>query len=386
VAQNIQASLNERADAGRRWLFEAALPLWRRNGYDQSARCFHESLDQGGAPTAAPRRIRSQARQTFAFARAGVMGWDGPWRDACEAGVAVLLQRGVHPDGGTRHALGPDGAPNDERRDLYDLSCVLLALAEAARALERGELLAAAEGLIAWADKHWTQASGGYREGEIETARRQNPHMHMVEALLDLHAASGDARYLERADRVARLMAGKMFNVPHRALPEYFDDALRPLAGETGRNTEPGHAFEWCWLLDRLCAAGGANLTNVGDALYAQAEQFGVDATRGIIFDEVFIDGAPSKRTSRLWPHTERLKANLSLYERNGDELAARRAIAAYDAFRSYCDAAAPGLWQDRKDANGEFIPGDAPSSTLYHAVTAISELERVSGGSGASR
>ena len=108
--------------------------------------------------------MRVQARQTVVYARAGALGWNGPWRDAVTAGASVLLSRGLRPDGGTHHMLGPDGATRDERRDLYDLAFVLFALAEAGHALNRADLLAHGEALVDWLDQNWADAAGGFLE------------------------------------------------------------------------------------------------------------------------------------------------------------------------------------------------------------------------------
>ena len=111
--------LKQAAADARSWLFDHALPVWWERGYDKAARSFQERLELDGNSTRPePRRMRVQARQTFVYALAGRIGWSGPWREAVEAGVEILLRRALRPDGGTRHLLGPDGAPLDERRDL----------------------------------------------------------------------------------------------------------------------------------------------------------------------------------------------------------------------------------------------------------------------------
>ena len=66
------------------WLFGSALPLWWALGADHQGGGFHEALDFDGAPTNAPRRARVQARQAYAYAKAGALGWPGPWRTAAE--------------------------------------------------------------------------------------------------------------------------------------------------------------------------------------------------------------------------------------------------------------------------------------------------------------
>lgn len=372
--------LKGRALIMQQWLVEDALPYWWRNGYDRAARNFHERFDASGAPLTTPRRTRSQARLTFSFARAVLLGWPGPWREATQTGVAVLLDQGIRRDGGTRHLVGK---PADNRRDLYDLSCVLLALAESSRALEQPELMRVAEKLLAWCDDGWTHPNGGYREGEVADAavRRQNPHMHMFEALLAMYEAGGAPAHLARAEQLAALMAERMFDSANGTLAETFGPAWEH---EADRIIEPGHAFEWAWLLNRLRALGGRDFTAIEDRLRTVADRVGIQ--RRLVVDEIDAAGAPRKRGSRLWPNTERLKAHLVHYERSGDEASIALACDAIDAVWLYRSPNVSALCRDRASIDGGWIDDSAPSSSIYHMMLAFSELFRVTGVSAAAQ
>ncbi len=373
-------TLRSAAESARAWLFEHALPLWWERGYDRGAHAFHERLElDGGATAPEPRRVRVQARQAFVYALAGRMGWPGPWREAVEAGVEVLLTRALRPDGGTRHLLGPNGAPLDERRDLYDAAFVLLALSEAARVLdERAGLIDAATRLEGWVHWYWDHPEGGFDEGEVcpSPPRRQNPHMHLLEALLSFHETTGEAIHLERAGDLAHLFRDKLFDEQHGALPEFYDEAWRPMSDRLGRIVEPGHHFEWCWLLHRWRALGGEDFTGQAERLRQHAEAHGV--TDGAACDQILIDGRPLKTTARLWPQTERLKANLARFEASGDPEAMRAALQAHDMIRSFCNTPKPGFWYDLRTPDGAFVREPARASSFYHIALALSELVRV--------
>lgn len=375
------SSLRQRAAQAKAWLFDHALPLWWNAGFDHSIGCFHERMSLDGEPVDMDRRIRVQARQTAVFARAGRLGWSGPWREAVHAGRHVLLSRGIRADGGTRFKLDNNGDPTDNRRDLYDLAFVVFGLAEAATALgEDREAINGAASLINWAEANWAHAQGGFSEGEImpATPRRQNPHMHVFEALLSLFEASGESKHLDGASAIAGLFRDRFFDARHGALPEYFDDAWRPVDGEDGKICEPGHEFEWSWLLHRLNALGGGDMGDIAERLRVHAEIYGLDHDTGIIFDEIFLDGRVRTASSRLWPHTERLKANLARYERTRDPLAAAAASQAFEVLMDFCAAPTPGVWRERRDAQGAYIAEDAPASSLYHIMFGMYELIRV--------
>jgi mannose-6-phosphate isomerase len=379
---DVEAGLRERAGVAQAWLFDNALPLWWRVGFDPDCGCFHERMSLDGLAAPMARRIRVQARQTAVFARAGRLGWDGPWREAVTAGRDVLLSRGIRPDGGTRFQLSNAGAPIDDRRDLYDLAFVVFGLAEAATALGGdAPALEGAAGLVEWAETHWSHPHGGFSEGEIvaATPRRQNPHMHMFEALLALFEASEERKYIDRASAIAGLFGERFFNQDHGALPEYFDEMWRPVAGEEGQICEPGHHFEWSWLLHRWNALGGGDLGAIAERLRIHAEIYGLDHDSGFVFDELFVDGRVRKASSRLWPHTERLKANLVRYERTRDPSAASAAAQAFDVLMEFCATPTPGVWRERRDAQGAYVAENAPASSLYHIMFGMFELIRVS-------
>jgi D-glycero-D-manno-heptose 1,7-bisphosphate phosphatase len=379
TAARAKAAIRDRAAQARAWLFDHALPLWWQHGFDRAANCFHERIALDGAPQAQlPRRIRVQARQTVVYARAQHLGWNGPWREAVETGADILLTRALRADGGTRHMLSATGEPADERRDLYDLAFVVFGLAEAARALgDRPDLIAAAEKLIAWAEANWAHPAGGFREGDVTPTppRRQNPHMHMFEALLALHAATGNAAHLNRATNIAQLFRDKFFEPRHSVLPEYFDDAWRPDADII---VEPGHHFEWSWLLHKWHTAGGGDLSAIAERLRVHGEIYGVDLVSAAVFDDVHPDGRPRTQTSRLWPHTERIKANVIRYERTRDPEAAHAAAQAFDMLMTYCETPTKGLWRDRRLTDRGFIEEPAPASSFYHIMFACDELIRV--------
>lgn len=374
----VKEALASRAGVARDWLFQHALPLWCEQGFDRSVGCFDEALSQAGTREIRPRRVRVQARQTAVFAQAGRLGWKGPWREMVEAGVAVLLTRALRPDGGAVHLLGADGRPADPRRDLYDLAFVMFGLAHAAMALApRGDLLAAAEAQIAWIETRWAHPAGGFIEGEVREAlpRRQNSHMHMFEALLTLHEASGDARCLARANAIRDLVFTRMVDACTGALREYFTADWAPAPGHEGRIAEPGHMFEWCWLLHRQATLTGEAPVPRADALRRFAETHGVDAARGLVFDEIDIEGQPLTRSSRLWPHTERLRAHCAHYRATGEAASGAQACAAYDMLWPYLQTPRAGLWWDRRTPDGVFVAEAAPASSLYHIAGAVFEL-----------
>ena len=363
------------ADA-RRWLLEEAAPRWSTVGRTRAG-LFAERMTLSGEPDASYFRTFVQARHVYSFVTIGELGWRGDWRTLVTETVHVLLQRARRADGFFVHKLDADGAPIDRRADLYDQAFVLFALGTAGKALGRNDWIDAAESLLDRIEADWTHRSGGFREGEIVTAlpRRQNPHMHLLEAFLALSDASGRARFDDAARSIADLASSRFVDPESGALLEYFTDELRPAPGIEGRIAEPGHCFEWAWLFERIATAGWTAGADVSDRLVQFARSYGIDAGRGVAVNEVLTDGAVHDARARLWPQTERLKAAVARYKRVPLSIEQDEAADAALGLHKYFDVAKPGLWRDKLDENGAWIDEMSPGSSLYHISCAYREL-----------
>jgi mannose-6-phosphate isomerase len=362
----IDADLSARAAAARRWLLEAAFPLWGTAGFDAASGQFVEQLTVAGEPSVeTPRRTLVQARQLYVFAVAARMGWTGPWRAIMNAAADTLLARGRTDAGDWIYTFDASGRPLDARTDLYTQAFVIFGLVHAAEALGRDDLMEAALHTRQRLTATWRAPTGGFLEGEVHAhARRQNPHMHLFEAITALWEARRDPADAALGAELLALFEQR-FAAPAGVL-EYFDADLAPLNDTRGRVHEPGHAFEWSWLIGRWTAAGGAPRLDLAEGLYAAA-RLGVNA-EGIAQDEVWSDGTVKSASARLWPQTERLRAALG----RADLPAAR---AAHAAIADYLVGVTAGAWRDRRLADGSWAHGPAPASSGYHLVGALDEL-----------
>jgi len=199
--------------------------------------------------------------------------------------------------------------------------------------------------------------------------------MHLLEASLALFEASGRGRFLALAKSIAGLAVERLIDPATGALLEYFDDALNPAEGIKGRIVEPGHCFEWAWLLERLASLGWLESLSISDGLVRFARSHGIDNDRGVTINEVLTDGTVHDPKARLWPQTERIKAAVVRFRRTTDESEAKETAAAVAGLERYFNVATPGLWRDKLCANGEWLEELAPGSSLYHIACAYREL-----------
>jgi mannose-6-phosphate isomerase len=362
----------------RTWLTEAAAPFWSSRGRTTSG-LFSERMTLEGVPNDEYFRIFVQARHIYSMVAAGRAGWGGPWRALVAETMRVVIARGRRADGFFVHRLDRDGAVLDGRADLYDQAFVLFALGTAGGALGEESFFDAAEGLLDTIQAHWSHPQGGFREGEIvdPSVRRQNPHMHLLEAFSALYEASGRKRFGDAARAIAELCRTRFVDPVSGALLEYFGEDWTPAPGEQGRIVEPGHCFEWAWLFERLGAADAdaRDAISVSDAMTGFGRRWGIDRKRGVAINEVLTDGTVISGKARLWPQTERLKVAVVRYHRTGSAEELREVADAWKGLKAYFLPGTPSLWRDKMNEDSSFIEELAPGSSLYHISCAIQEL-----------
>ena len=365
------------------WVRDSALPLWHLKGWDHRHGGFIERFDADGAPERdAPRRMRVQARQVYVYAHAALLGWYEPAAVLALDGFSWLIERCWARDGrpGFVHLVEADGALADGRRDAYDQAFGLLALAWAYRLRPDAQVRALIGAELDYLDAAFADpVHGGWFESDPPALpRRQNPQMHAFEAMLALHEATGEAMFLDRARRFLDLLERRLYDPATGAVHEYFDASFRPLPGVEGRIAEPGHHFEWTWLLHAYARLCGEAVRPLAGPIYDWAERHGLDAG-SFVMDEVRDDGAPHAASIRLWPHTEYVKANVVRHEAGICPRAAGNVEAMWARFLPRFAAVEPrGGWVDRFDAEGRLTDARRLASSFYHVFGAAAETARV--------
>lgn len=381
----MKARLKPAAARLRDWAQEQALPLWATAGFDRRRGRFEERLSlRGEAIADAPQRLMVQARQIYSYGLAARRGWYPAAGDLVEEAYASMVRDFYRRDGGDGwvFSIGRDGAIGDATRDLYAHAFVLLGIASYVKAGGARTALALADETLAFIDARLSAPAGGYLDAmpRPDALRRQNPHMHMLEGLLSLWSASGESRYLVQAEKIFDLFAARFFRPDPGVLGEYFDDALAPAAGTTGEIVEPGHHYEWTWLLRWLERESGRAVQPYVDALYRHADTYGYDGD-GLVVDELLCDGRAYKRSRRTWPVTEAIKGNL-VEAALGRVGAGDKVIALADRLHERFLTGVPaGGWMDRLDEHGRPATDFMPASTLYHILCALDELDQFASG-----
>lgn len=358
----------------KEWLRFKALPLWSGLGQGEDG-AFAEALAHDGRRVETPRRARVQARQIYVFAQAGLMGWHGAWSRTVRVGLANLDADFLRHDGLMRTLLCAESRPLDETVMVYDQAFLLLALATALKAGIGGDGVRARGAAVRDALLTRATPSGALREAG-EQPFQSNAHMHLFEAALAWEEVSDDPAWRDLADRVAGLACTTFIASASGRLREFFDETWAAAPGDEGRLVEPGHQFEWSWLLARYAKARGDEATMMAARRLYVAGREGVSERHRVTVNALNDDGSVRTARARLWPQTEWLKSALIM----ADGASGRDRLAylddASEALRALWLYLTPdGLWRDTRLQDGDFIEEAAPASSLYHIVSAFTQL-----------
>lgn len=374
------------------WLKTKALPLWANLGINPQNGAVYERLTPEGMPDSkALLRSRVQSRQILVFANCELMGW---FENSSKivGSIHQFLENNAKQaseDIGYAHLINHQGGIVDGKRDTYDFAFFLLSSAYQLKAYSNVKELENAKKLLGFIETHFRESHGGWSEGNYETnIRRQNPHMHLFEAFLTLYEFSNEAHWLAKAGQIYSLFEAYFFDHKHGVLREFFDPDWRISASPKGNIVEPGHMFEWVWLLRWYEKLTHTDVSGYCNTLYENALKIGLHTNSTLVFDEVSPTGEVIKGSKRLWPITELIKASIvqaesNLYDaRRYESIASLGIRSLFDHY--FCRSQDLGVSDnatDQQDFDGRYIDqldhenaivnSYSPASTLYHIVMA---------------
>jgi mannose/cellobiose epimerase-like protein (N-acyl-D-glucosamine 2-epimerase family) len=371
----VERSLARHAQDALDWFNQDAAPIWFANGIDRTQGGFYDALDPQTAENVSDRkRLRVVSRQIYVFAMVARLGHqDG--EAAVLHGLKFLFTRARHADGGFLSSFDNASAPVNQDRDTYDLAFVLFALAHAYDCRGDEKLRFEAEELIGFFETRLRHPLRGFVEGiPAGSPRRQNPHMHLLEACIAWFPFDRTGVFHQVADEIVLLLQNVFLDPESGAILEYFDDTLSAVGGEPDGVVEPGHLFEWYWLLTCYANATGKAVACL-PLIYNFAHKFGKNHENGLLLGELSRSGIARQRSVRLWPHAEWVRAEIAKLASDpaGDINNLQHSLSALWRF---LETSRRGLWFDRYDSQlGALVVEPAPASSFYHIVGAFSAL-----------
>ncbi|GAB2187230.1 AGE family epimerase/isomerase [Roseibium sp. LAB1] len=365
------------------WLRDSALPLWSTSGIDQKTNTSLDVIDLttlAGLPVT--RRARVVSRQIYSFLEGKKLGWTGPAEDVATALYGWYTDTFLTREGHYASCVDMYNQVTDPSFDLYNQSFSLFGFAKIAADLPGCKVSATekAENLLNHLMTTYRHPEAGFQESSpARVPLCSNPHMHMFEACLAWESNSEDPIWADLADEIAELALTRFIDPVSGGLREFFNSDWTPYDGDKGRVMEPGHQFEWAWLLTRWGhSRNDAGALIAARRLYDIAWTYGIDESRGVAFMSLNDDFSVRDPMARLWGQTEWIKAAIALAKvSTGTEQDAYLADIpeAVRALQIYFADVPAGLWRDKLAPDGTFVDEPAPASSLYHIVCAISEL-----------
>lgn len=346
---------------------------WAHEGRLLSEGLYAERRDATGAVVRnVPRRAMVQARQIFVICDSARRRGRRDVSDATETWERLIeLYAGGDLRRGLAFSVDPMGRIVSDRRDAYAHAFALLAASALLRATgdaNYGRDALALDGFIQnqLIDPHY---GGLFMSVDGREAKAQNPLMHLLEAYLFLHEAAPDGPFLERAAALIDLFEHRMLEGDADMLAEFYANDWAPHPESRMRYFEPGHHFEWIWLLAKYDGLAGADHSDIAHRLWRSATRFGLNLD-GTCLDAVGLDGRAIATSHRLWPHTEGVKAAIALHgrEENSTDILEKMLSALTRRFLGWPFATG---WQDRFDCDWRPVAEDVPASSLYHLYLA---------------
>ena len=365
--------------AVRGQVLDVCIPFWAGPGFDPVSGLFHEraSLD-GSVDVQHPTRCMVQARQIFSLCTAARLGGRQEYLEIAARGVHGLRRHFLVDQGagGCLFAVDRAGNPSNRLRDTYAHAFVVLALATAAEALDDDGLHADIDRVVGFVAEHLSDGRPGsfYSSDapEDRALRLQNPHMHLLEGLLAAEQALPGSRHLALATAIVERFGSHLYVPALGVVAERFDaDWARPGPAEATA-WEPGHQFEWAWLMDWYARMTSTPLSAEASTMVRTALRLGVTA-QGVV-DEVVGHHDIECPAYRLWPQTELIKA-VAVGPLDAASLSALAAGLAALELR-FLGQAPPGCWLDRFDAASRPVSDSVPASSLYHLTMAMNEVD----------
>jgi mannose/cellobiose epimerase-like protein (N-acyl-D-glucosamine 2-epimerase family) len=341
----------------REWMVGQALPYWAQEGFEETQESFVERMDFSGlALRRVPRRAMVQARQIYVYSHAALLNWWPLGGKIALMAAHNLIDTYFEADGqsGWVFSVMPVNSSYDSRRDFYTYSFVLFGLAWAYKLEPDARFLSMTLKTLSLLDEQFVSSTGGYHSElpGIAHERRQNPHMHYFEAMVAWYEATSDPRFLARAAEIHGMMVSRFFKPISGTLGEYFDETWTPKSGVAGSLCEPGHHYEWSWLVRRYSRIIGKETNRVADALLAHANRFGVDSS-GLVVDQLLDDGTVYSASRRCWPQTEAIKACVAAFEAGDTESESQAARLIDRLLDTFVGRPVPGGWIDHIDERG---------------------------------
>ncbi|WP_421855334.1 AGE family epimerase/isomerase [Marinomonas sp.] len=304
--------LNSALLSSQSFLFNELLNNWSRYGINKEKGYSYESMNHDWTSNNVGRvRLLTQCRQLYTFSHACQIKNTPEWQ-AMLTPLFDFITSHYYIDERWIFSLNDDLSIKDTQSDAYALAFILLSFSHYYRATKDDRALSYMKKThLFLLEKMQAQSGGFYESYPVDSTqiRRQNPHMHLLEGYVAAFETTQDKDYKEAIQSLLSLALEHFYHKDTKTLREFFSTDWS-LDAKTGHQVEPGHHFEWVWLLYQANKIlPNSDYTDLAQNLWRVAARHGL-AENGGIYNQ--IDGntyQPLDQEKRIWPITEYLKA-----------------------------------------------------------------------------
>jgi mannose/cellobiose epimerase-like protein (N-acyl-D-glucosamine 2-epimerase family) len=314
------------------------LSFYKPRAFDPRGGFFHYYKDDGTVYDADHRHLVSATRFVFNWVRAWQHTGDDHYRQWAAHALQELDTRFKTRDADYAWTVNAHGI-EDARIMAYGQAFVLLAKAHAYRA----QLCSAADvGAVFermntrfYEPQHTAYADERGADGTLSPYRGQNANMHMCEACLAAFEATGEARYLSRAQDLANTFALGLSHatasapMARFAIWEHYQPDWTP-DWDYNKNSpgdifkpwgyQTGHQTEWAKLLLNLHEhSPNPALVSTAKALHDEAYAAGWDHSNGGLIYGYAPDGSPCDTDKYFWVQAESFASSWRLWRTTGE-------------------------------------------------------------------
>ena len=361
---------------------DKTLPFLSEHGWDKKYGGLFETLDsQGKNGPEDFRRVMVHGRQLFVFSRWSGLTGDKTFERMANNIFAYLITNFWDVDHeGWYSRVTVDGKPLDLTKDLYAHAFVLFGLVHYAEYIGKRDAEPWIRKTIRVLQEHFLRSDGSYKEkmnrcflDKTVNQRSQNPHMHLLEAALALSKCYEGNQYSSLVKSLLTLFCETFLDKKKLIIREYLNRNFNPNK-EIGHIIEPGHHYEWAWLLNWTAETlDQPELKDLGARILSQSLEFGWDTEFEGVFDQINAkDVTILKSSKRLWPVLELIKA-LCVYPSEQNFIYLRNCLET--VLEHYLKET--GTWVEHYTQNWQVLSDKMPVSSAYHLGMACLELEK---------
>ncbi|UVL56885.1 AGE family epimerase/isomerase [Pseudomonas sp. B21-035] len=341
------------------------VPLWQGPGWNAEMALPFEALDPQQQPMPVQRyRAMACARQLYLFSSR----IEQPGASERAAALFRSLQRHFHDaeHGGWFYSIDAQGKPLDRRKDLYTHAFIVFACAHYWGKVHEPLVESALNAALEVVTEQFTRDDGLYEASlgedwsDLASGPLQNPLMHLAEAFLATLSVRDDKAVEQALQSLAAAMQTHFIDPVHGVM-------LEKPRGAVDNWFEPGHQFEWFYLLESSPLLRGSELHASLSRAFAYAEQCGVKDSA--VLAMLSAEGQVRDATQRIWAQAEYLRA-LTLRPASAATVLAQLKALQQNFLHD-------GGWHECRDASGKVSRADMPSTTPYHLATCLEGLQR---------